>query len=107
MYVKSKAVRLMNKLATNRPDIVTGTGKIDSVKVTYRDGVIHVNIDQFLPKESIPQAPRAVDLFRQYLSVEIGEPVVVELDLIGVDMVQIRSEAPVLPDLEAQPDQQN
>jgi len=106
MYVKSKTVRLMNKLATSRPDIVTGQGKIDSINVTYRDGVIHVNIDEFIPKERIPDVPRAVDLFRQYLSVEIGEPVVVEVDVIGVDMIQIRSEAPVLPDLEAQPDEQ-
>lgn len=72
--------------------------------MTYAEGVIHVNIDGFAPKERLPELPRTVDLFRQYLSVEIGEPVVVELDVIGVDMVQVRSEAPASLDGQSEVD---
>ena len=106
MYVKSKTVGLINKLAVSRPDIVSGTGKIESIHVTYRDGVLHVNIDEFMPKERMPDMPRALDLFRQYLSLEIGEPVVLEWDVIGVDMVQFRSEAPASLDSETLRDEQ-
>jgi hypothetical protein len=106
MYVKSKTVRLISKLSVSRPDIVSAKGKFESINVIYRDDVIHVNIDGFTPKERIPDLPRAADLFRQYLSVAIGEPVVIELDVIGVDMLQIRSEAPASLDSEMQPDEQ-
>ena len=34
------------------------------------------------------------DLFREHLSSDIGEPVVVEFDLIPVDMVEIISKLP-------------
>ena len=92
MYVKSKTVRLITKLSDSRPDIVSGQGKFESINVTYQDGVIHVNIDGFTTKERIPDVPRAAELFRQYLSAEIGEPVVLEMDVIGVDILQLRLE---------------
>jgi hypothetical protein len=37
-------------------------------------------------------AQERADIFRQFLSAEIGEPLVLESDRIPVEMVQIRSE---------------
>jgi uncharacterized hydrophobic protein (TIGR00271 family) len=92
LYVKSKIVRLLTKLSAQRTDIVSGRGKIDSIQVSYRDGLLHVNIDGLSPKDTMDDAQRRADVFRQFLSVEIGEPLVLELDMIPVEMVQIRSE---------------
>ena len=98
MYVKSKTVRLVTKLTDSRPDIISGEGRIESVSVTYRDGVIHVDVNGFTTKEHLPNLQTVADQFRQYLSEEIGEPVVIDLDAIGVDMVHVRSEPPASPD---------
>jgi hypothetical protein len=37
---------------------------------------------------------KRIDLFREYLSEDIDEPVVVEFDLIPVDMIHLRSQPP-------------
>ena len=98
MYVKSKTVRLMTKLSEKRPDIISGDGRVESVRVAYRDGIIHVEIDGFVSKAGFSHLQNDVDQFRSYLSEEIGEPVVVVLDAIGVDMIKLRSATPAQPD---------
>ena len=92
---------VMARLALIRSDLVSGEGKIESIHITYRDDLLHVNIDGFAPRAAMrelggldPQEP--LDVFREYLSADIGEPVVVELDIIPVDMVHLRSEPPEL-----------
>ncbi|MGI9510557.1 MAG: DUF389 domain-containing protein [Geminicoccaceae bacterium] len=100
MYVKSKAVRLITKLSESRPDIVSGEGRIESVSVNYRNGVLHVAIDGFTSRKHLGGLQRDADQFRRFLSKEIGEPVVVDLDAIGVDIVHVRSQPPAKPNEE-------
>jgi hypothetical protein len=97
--VKNRVVRLLAKLAHERPDIITGRAKFESFSVTYRKGLLHVNVDCLSPKDELIDKPgmplqKRIDLFREYLSEDIGEPVVVEFDLIPVDMIHLRSQPP-------------
>jgi uncharacterized hydrophobic protein (TIGR00271 family) len=98
LYVKNRVVRLFVKLARDRPDIVTGRAKFESLNVIYRDGLLHANASILLPKDQLVDKPGApnlqkrVDLFREYLSKDIGEPVVVEFEVIPVDMIHISSQ---------------
>jgi uncharacterized hydrophobic protein (TIGR00271 family) len=98
LYVKNRVVRLFVKLARDRPDIVTRKAKFESFNVTYRDGLLHVNANILLPKDQlvekpgVPSAQKRVDLFREYLTEDIGEPVVVEFEIIPVDMIRISSQ---------------
>ena len=100
LYVKNRIVRQLVKLARDRSDIVTGRAKFESLNVTYRDGLIHVNASILLPKDQLVDKPGAanlqkrVDLFREYLSKDIGEPVVVEFEIIPVDMINLSSQPP-------------
>ena len=99
LYVKNRVVRVLAKLALIRPDLVSGEGKIESIHVTYRDDLLHVNIDGFAPRTAMREqggldAQERLDVFREYLSADIGEPVVVEIDFIAVDMFHLRSEPP-------------
>jgi len=91
IWVKNRALRLVSKLAVTRPDIVSGRGKIEAVHVAYRNGLLHINTDEFWPRELLPNGQVALDRFREILEADIGEPVVIEIDIIPVDMVQIRS----------------
>ncbi len=98
LYAKHRVVRLINKLAVDRPDIVSGKGKIQSINVSYRDGILHVNIDSFVPKERLvetpgtPNAQKRLEMFREFLSTDIGEPIVVEHDIVAVEMLQLKAE---------------
>ncbi len=74
-----------------------GKGKIESITVAYRDGLLHVNIDGFMPKNELVETPGEpslqgrLELFQKFLSDDIGEPVVVELDFIPIDIVEMRA----------------
>ena len=92
LYVKNRVLRQSVKLAASRPDLVTGTGRIESLNVTYRDGMLHVFMVGFVPKDSISNAQERMDRIREILSADIGEPIVLEVEVIPVEIVQIRSE---------------
>lgn len=110
IYVENRVVRLIAKLPHVRPDIVTGRTKLESINVTYRDGLLHVNVEGFLPKDELADKPgtpdlqKRVDLFEEYLSEDLGEPVVVEFDVIPVDMIHISSQSPERQATEKQSD---
>jgi len=103
LYVENRTGRLIVKLANIRPDIITGRAKLESISVTYQEGLLHVNIEGFLPKEQfadkqgMPDVQKRVDKFREYLMEDIGEPVVVEFDFIPVEMMNFKSQPPEVP----------
>jgi hypothetical protein len=92
LYVKNRVVRVIVKLVSTRPDLISGRGRIHSINVTYRDDLLHVYIDGFSPKNMMSKAQQRFDQLRQILSVDLGEPVVLVVDIIPVEFVQIRSE---------------
>jgi hypothetical protein len=96
LYVKNRVVRLSVKLAETRPDIVSAAGKIDSLNVVYRNGVLHVYADVFSPRDTMENMQDRLDEFRKILSADIGEPVVLNLDMIPFDIVSVRSDPPEL-----------
>jgi uncharacterized hydrophobic protein (TIGR00271 family) len=110
LYVENRVVRLIAKLPHVRPDIVSGRTKFDSINVNYRDGVLHVSIDGFMPRDLLKDKPGATDiqervnLFQEYLSDDIGEPVWVEFDVIPVDMTEIKGKRPAPQGAEQQAD---
>jgi uncharacterized hydrophobic protein (TIGR00271 family) len=103
LYVKNRVVRLSVKLAAVRPDIVSGRGRLESLSVNYRNGVLHVYADVFSPKDRMKNLQERLDEFREILSVDIGEPVVLDLDVIPIDIVSVRSEPPELRKTESAP----
>ena len=113
LYVKHRVVRLFVKIARDRSDIVTGRAKFESLNVTYRDGLLHVHIKTLSPRDELIDNPGALslqkraDLFREHLSEDIGEPVVVEFDLIPVDMIHLRSQPPERQTAKQQADNKN
>ncbi len=94
LYVKNRVVRLTVKLAALRPDIVSGRGRLETLNVNYRDGLLHVYADGFTPKDRMEDLQERLDEFREILSADIGEPVVLDMDVIPVDIVSVRSEPP-------------
>jgi uncharacterized hydrophobic protein (TIGR00271 family) len=85
LSVKSRAMRLVATLTAVRPDLFNGRGRIDSLHVTYRKGLLHVDMDGYIPRDDLPQMQESVDVFRDYLSEKLGEPVVVEVEAVPLD----------------------
>ena len=100
LYVKNRVVRLVAKLSSTRPDLITVRVKLESINVTYKDGLLHVYANILLPKNQliekpgVPNTQKRVDMFRESLTEDIGEPVVVEFDVIPVDILNIKSQPP-------------
>lgn len=96
LYVKSRVVRVMVKLAASRPDLISGEGKIDSINAAYRDGLLHVYIHGFSPADKMADPQRRFDRLREVLSADIGEPLVLESKVIPVEVVSTISKPPEL-----------
>ena len=92
LYAKNRVVRVMVKLVSTCPDLISGRGKIESVSATYRDDLLHVYIDGFSAKDTMSKAQQRFDQLREIISLDLGEPVVLVVDIIPVEFVQIRSE---------------
>ncbi len=91
MYIKNRVLRLAVKLAATREDSILRKGKIESIYVTTRNGLIHISADGYTQKDAMTNAQERLNEFQKLLAADIGEPVIMELDLIPVDIVRIRS----------------
>jgi uncharacterized membrane protein len=93
IYVKNRVVRLHVKRSGWLVDGAAQKNliKIEKINVDYRDDVLHVIVDMFATRESLRNAQQRVNEFQSILSAELGEPVVVELEIIPIDLIRIRS----------------
>ncbi len=93
LYVKNRALRAIANLGVYHPDIFRSQGRIESLYVTRRSGLLYVDIDAIVPRQSTDNRhiEKAADIFRKHLTEELREPVVVELEAIPVDYVRILS----------------
>jgi len=101
IYVENRVVRVLHKLVVASPDQFVGaaTARIESINVTYRGDLLHVNIDALVSRDALLEKSglnpkERLGLIQESLSVDIGEPIVLELDLTPVDMVFLRSGPP-------------
>lgn len=94
LRVKSRAMRLIATIRNQHPELFTDKGRIDSLHVTYRDGLLRVGIEGLTPHENIPGMQQKADMLRQYLSESIGEPVAVEMEVIPIEFIRLTSLPP-------------
>ena len=87
-------MRMIATLPAVRPDLFNNRGRIDSLNVTYREGLLHVALDGIVPRDELPRMQASVDLLQQYLSKSLGEPLVVEVEAIPLDSFHFRSSPP-------------
>lgn len=94
LAVKSRAMRLVATLPAVRPDLFNGRGQITSLHVTYRNGLLHVDIDGWVPREDLPFMKESVDTLQQHLTERLGEPAVVEVEAVPLDSYHFVSVPP-------------
>lgn len=97
VYVKNRVARLHSVRQGYFAENFTGSAvKIDKIDVAYREGILHVNVDMFATRSKIGNGQERVDAFRERLARELGEPVVVEVDIVPIEFIQLRSVPPEL-----------
>lgn len=94
IYVKNRVVRLVVKLAATSPNLMSGEAKFESINVNYQDGLLHIYIDAFIPTDETPGVRQRIHRFRELLSKDIGEPVVLKVELMPVDVIDIEARPP-------------
>jgi uncharacterized hydrophobic protein (TIGR00271 family) len=85
LSVKSQTMRMIANLPAVRPDLFNGRGRLDSLHVTYRNDVLFVDIDAYIPKNELDQMQETLDVLRHYLSEALNEPVVLEVEAVPLD----------------------
>ena len=92
VYVKNRVARLH---AQSREYLMNSISeslvKIERIHAGYRDGVLLVNVDMFATRDELIDAQAGLDRFRERLSREIGEPVIIEIDVVPVEFLRLRS----------------
>ncbi len=91
LRVKSIALRLAKTLQVTHPHIFEDRMRLDTLRVRYQDDVLHVRADGILPRDSLEGAQARLDLYRHLLEEKVGEPVIVEIEAIPVDIMLFRS----------------
>jgi len=90
LRVKSMVLRLVKTLPVTHP-IYKRTLQLDILRVRYQDGVFYLHAEGSVPSDMLDGYPEQLELFRSELENQVGEPVVIEIEAIPVDIVRFRS----------------
>ena len=64
---------------------------VDTLRVRFEDHVLHIHGEGTLPRNRVEGYGERLDLFRQALEEELGQPVVLEVEAVPVDVLNFRS----------------
>jgi uncharacterized hydrophobic protein (TIGR00271 family) len=99
LTVKSEVLALLVSLPQKFPHMFSGQGRIDAIHVNYQGDFLHVDIEGVVPKKALDpklegteeRLQSALDLFQDELQQTLKVPIIVELELIPVDILNARS----------------
>ncbi len=105
LTVKSEVLALIVSMPNKYPHMFTGQGRIDAIHVNYHGDILHVDIEGIAPKpksesnetdeesdeESDMNWQTVLDVFQKHLEQKLGIPTIVEMDIISVDILNVRS----------------
>ena len=91
LHVKSMVLRLVKTLPVTHPHTFESTLRLDRLRVRREDDVIHVRGEGTISRDMLEDYPEKLELFRHELEKKTGEPVIIEIEAIPVDIVLFRS----------------
>ena len=91
LRVKSMVLRLVKTLPVTHPDTYESSLRLDTLRVRREDDVLHVLGEGTMLRDGLEGYPARLELFRRELEEKAGEPVIVEIEAVPVDIVHFRS----------------
>jgi hypothetical protein len=90
LRIKSMVLRLVKTLPVTHPHTWESTLRIDILRVRTEDDVIHVHGEGTVSRDKVEGLPARMELFRHELEEKAGEPVIIEIEAVPVDIVNFR-----------------
>jgi len=92
LRVKSIALRLVKTLPVTHPHTFERSLRLDALCVRHNDdGILHIRTRGTMPRDKLKGFPARLQLFRQELEKQVGEPVIIDVDAVSVDIRHFRS----------------
>jgi uncharacterized hydrophobic protein (TIGR00271 family) len=91
LRVKSMVLRLVKTLPITHPHTYESTLRLETLRVRTEDDVLHVLGVGTMHRDRVEGYPPLLELFRRELEEKAGQPVIVEIEAIPVDIVHFRS----------------
>ena len=103
LRVRSMVLRLMKTLPVTHPHAFESTLRLKSLRVRSEDDVLLVRGEGTVARDKAEGLQVRVDLFRDVLEEKVGEPVIIEIEAVPIDIIRFRS-APDLEKMKQPPD---
>ena len=99
LFIKSTVLELVIKLPEKYPQVFNRRGRIDAIHVDYDHEKIFVELQGVTPKQSPELSEEALNqkwqdmanIFQKSLKKKLNDDVIVEMDMIPVDLITVRS----------------
>ena len=91
LRVKSKVLRLVKTLPVSHPDIYEKSMRMENLRVRTENDVIHVRGEGTMARDKVEGYPARLELFRHELEKMVGEPVIIEVEAVPIDILLFRS----------------
>ena len=93
IYVKNRVASLYAQYhyEPSEIDFEKSAQKIQHLHVAYRSGVLHVSADILATRDRLEGMQERLDAFQKRLSTDIGEPVVIELEIKPIEVLRAKS----------------
>lgn len=80
-------MRLFKTLPITHPQIFEGSGRLDTLRVRYRDDLLHIHAEGVAPQDRVAGSQQRLDLLLALLEEKIGEPLVSIFEVSPVDIL--------------------
>jgi hypothetical protein len=91
LRVRSMVLRLMKTLPVTHPHIFERTLQFDTLRVREEDGARLVHVEGTVPRDKADGMQKRLDLFRDELENKAGEPIVIEVEAIPIEILRFRA----------------
>jgi len=91
LRVKSMVMRLLKTLPVTHPHTFESTLRLDTLRVRTEDGVLHVRAEGTVARDKVEGVPARLVLLRRELEKKAGQPMIIEIEAVPVDVVHFRS----------------
>ena len=91
LRVKSMVLRLIKTLPVSHPDLYENSLRMENLRVRTENDVIHVLGKGTMTRDRVEDYRARLELFRHELEKRVGQPVIIEVEAVPIDILLFRS----------------
>ena len=91
LRVKSQVLRMFKTLPVSHPQIFEAAEGLSTLRLSYQNDILNIHVEGMLRKKKLQGAQERLNFLRLLLEEKIGEPLVLDFEMIPVGFVKFRS----------------